>query len=250
MEGSLKKTILIVDGDRFFCEFLATKIKEAGYHAVQAFAVGEGAQIVRTFPVDVVIADSGLAHGGGAELIRQIRQFNPKYPQVILLDREDGETDTDGAFVVLPKSVDSYELLARVDDAVVAQMGERREFSSRNDRVPTILKAEIFIPGQSGPQSLEVANLSLGGMSVVVSDASCAIGTVVTFRLKTRERRLGPIEGFAVVRWVGNRRADGGPDGGAIAGVQFINLDESTSSRLQALLALLADSEITRTKAS
>lgn len=244
----MKRTVLVVDSDRFFCEFTANKVKEAGYRVIQAFSVSEGAQIVRTFPVDVVVTDSRVPHGGSAALLKQIRDFNPKYPHVIVLDA-DGEASDEGTFALLPKSSDSYELLVRIDDAMVRQMEERREYSSRNDRLPTVLKAEVFVPGMPEAQTVEVANLSPGGMSLLLLEGNCPVGTVITFRLKTKERRLGLIEGFAVVRWVGSRRGDKATDAATVAGVQFINLDEATLSRLQALLALLADSEVTRQKA-
>lgn len=248
-----KRTVLIVDNDRFLTEVLSDGLKNAGYATVVAYGGHEAFNIVQTFPVDVVVAALGMAKGNGWELLARIRELNPKYPSVILLtsskdveEMSEEEIVDAGGFCSLPKQGDISDLLSSIDFAILQQIQEKSYHERSATRTETALQAEILIPGLDRFRLVEVVNLSGGGFGFMLRGAITHVGTVVTFRLQTKDRKIGSIEGFGVVRWTAK---DQKRPKDILVGVQFINPDTETLERVNKILAEIDSSNPAAKKA-
>ena len=76
--------ILIVDDDAAHLHMLRTILKSQG-HAVDSAMDGEDAvRMVKDTPCDLILMDVRMANMGGIEALRQIKEFNPAIPIIIM----------------------------------------------------------------------------------------------------------------------------------------------------------------------
>jgi two-component system, NtrC family, response regulator AtoC len=120
MTGS-GSTVLIVDDERTLARAVKAFLAEAGYEAEVA---GDGEQAVALLPTlrpDVVFADVKLPGMSGIELLRQIREFDPAIPVIIMTAYGTIEGAVEavklGAFDYMKKPVDLEELKLLADRA-------------------------------------------------------------------------------------------------------------------------------------
>ncbi|MCB0418160.1 MAG: response regulator [Bdellovibrionaceae bacterium] len=244
MTDERKRNILIVDNDRFVTQLLSNGLTSAGYDCIVAYGGHEAFNIVKTFPIDVVLASLEMSKGNGWELLGRIRDLNPKFPSVILLtSRTDAERIPErelveaGAAASISKNADLSDILSAVDLSILQQMEEKSYHERTTDRASTSLQAEVLVPGLDRFRLVDVVNLSNGGFGFTLRGALTQVGTVVTFRLHTRDRKLGSIEGFGVVRWTAK---DASRPKDLLVGVQFINPDALTLQKVEKLLQVIS----------
>ncbi|MCB0404979.1 MAG: response regulator [Bdellovibrionales bacterium] len=244
MSDDRKSNLLIVDNDRFVTQMLSNGLSSAGYECIVAYGGHEAFNIVKTFPIDVVLSSLEMSKGNGWELLGRVRDLNPKYPSVILMtspqDSEklpEGEIIAAGAAGSISKDADLADILSKVDLAILKQMEEKSYHQRVTDRASTSLQAEVLVPGLDRFRLVDLVNLSNGGFGFTLRGALTQVGTVVTFRLHTRDRKLGSIEGFGVVRWTAK---DASRPKDLLVGVQFINPDALTLKKVEALLQMIS----------
>ncbi len=76
--------ILIVDDDSQSLEVLVRVLRRDGYHTVIASDGYTALEAARTYPIDIAIVDFNLPDATGAQVLRQIRQFHPSVPVLIM----------------------------------------------------------------------------------------------------------------------------------------------------------------------
>ena len=76
--------ILLIDDDDLLRELLATTLAHAGHTVHQAAEGGQGCEIFRTTPVDLVITDIIMPGQEGIETILHLRHLNPRLPIIAM----------------------------------------------------------------------------------------------------------------------------------------------------------------------
>ncbi|MBO4410404.1 MAG: sigma-54-dependent Fis family transcriptional regulator [Spirochaetales bacterium] len=80
----MKRSILVVDDEKYIREGLASALELDGYNGLQAESGEEAWKIINSEPVDMVITDLRMPGMGGAELLRKIYTTYPTIPVVVL----------------------------------------------------------------------------------------------------------------------------------------------------------------------
>ena len=114
-------TVLIVDDERTLARAIRTFMTEAGYEAEVAGDAEKAMEMVESLRPDVVFADVRLPGMSGIDLLRQIREFDPAIPVIIMSAHGTIEGAVEavklGAFDYLKKPVDLEELRLLADRA-------------------------------------------------------------------------------------------------------------------------------------
>ena len=85
-----RKTILIVEDDRYIIHFLTVSFKEEAYAFQVAGTVKEAVSLFYANRPDLVILDLGLPDGNGMEVIRSIREIADT-PVIVVSARQEEE---------------------------------------------------------------------------------------------------------------------------------------------------------------
>ena len=116
-----RKTILIVEDDRYIIHFLTVSFKEEAYAFQVAGTVKEAVSLFYANRPDLVILDLGLPDGNGMEVIRSIRQIADT-PVIVVSARQEEEEKIQaldaGADDYVTKPFYMGELLARIRAAL------------------------------------------------------------------------------------------------------------------------------------
>ena len=114
--------ILVVDDDRDLCENLWDVMRDRGYRVHLAHDVADAQRVVQHHDFQVVLIDMKLPSGDGGQVLRLLRQKDPKARTVIITGFA-SETDTRvqqalaaGANAVCYKPFDVEKLLGTVHD--------------------------------------------------------------------------------------------------------------------------------------
>lgn len=114
--------ILIVDDDAAHLHMLKTLLKSFG-HEVESATDGEDAiAMVKGKPFDLILMDVRMAHIGGIEALRQIKECNPAIPVIIMTAYSSVDTAVEamklGAYDYLTKPLNFEELKLILDRAM------------------------------------------------------------------------------------------------------------------------------------
>ncbi len=114
--------ILIVDDDAAHLHMLKTLLKSFG-HEVESATDGEYAiAMVKGKPFDLILMDVRMAHIGGIEALRQIKECNPAIPVIIMTAYSSVDTAVEamklGAYDYLTKPLNFEELKLILDRAM------------------------------------------------------------------------------------------------------------------------------------
>ena len=116
-----KKTILIVEDDKYIIHFLSMSFKEEAYAFQVAGTVKEAVSLFYANRPDLVILDLGLPDGDGMEVIRTIREIADT-PVIVVSARQEEEEKIRaldaGADDYVTKPFYMGELLARIRAAL------------------------------------------------------------------------------------------------------------------------------------
>ncbi len=137
-----KKTILIVEDDKYIIHFLSVSLKEEDYAFQVARSVKEAVSLFYANRPDLVILDLGLPDGDGMDVIRSIREIAAA-PVIVVsarLEEEDKIRALDaGADDYVTKPFYMGELLARIRAAL-------RKQENRPPEKPSSFKSEdLFV---------------------------------------------------------------------------------------------------------
>lgn len=119
--------VLIVEDEAPLRETLAARMQREGF-AVDTASDGEEAIYMgREVPFDIVIVDLGLPKMSGIEVVKKLREFQKRYPILILTARSSWQDKVEalknGADDYLVKPFHIEELLARVNALVRRSAG-------------------------------------------------------------------------------------------------------------------------------
>ncbi len=114
--------ILLVDDDMASLEVLDEVLTRAGYDAVSAETGYEALEIVRKISIDLALLDFNLPDTTGAELLQQIKRFQPSVPAIIMSANTSQGVKFDvfeaGAYTFISKPIDLRQLLGCVSRAL------------------------------------------------------------------------------------------------------------------------------------
>jgi DNA-binding NtrC family response regulator len=148
--------ILLVDDDIASLEVLCEVLTRAGYDAVSAASGYEALKIVREASVDLALLDFNLPDTTGAELLQQIKQFQPEVPAIIMSANTSQGVKFDvfeaGAYTFISKPIDLPQLLRFVSRAldlkqqwISRHQGKRQaDSTSRNTQTLQVKRLSIF----------------------------------------------------------------------------------------------------------
>lgn len=129
-----KKTILIVEDDKYIIHFLSVSLKEESYGFQVARSVKEAVSLFYANRPDLVILDLGLPDGDGMEVIMRIREISDTPVIVVSARQEENEKiralDA-GADDYVTKPFYMGELLARIRAALRKSDVHSHEIESR-----------------------------------------------------------------------------------------------------------------------
>src|SRR6185369_3544309 len=114
----IQHEILVIEDDPQIRKFLRTSLSAEHFRLREAATAADGLQMAKDRPPEVILLDLGLPDLDGIEVIRQVRQWTPHLPIIVLSVRSD-EHDKISA---LDAGADDYvtkpfavgELLARL----------------------------------------------------------------------------------------------------------------------------------------
>ena len=111
-------TILVVDDNRDFVEFVNYLLSHHGYKVHCAYSGAQCLQIVRQQSVDLVILDVMMPQMDGLTVCRELKRIAPELPVFLLTAKDDLATRTAamelGASEFLAKPVNINDFITRV----------------------------------------------------------------------------------------------------------------------------------------
>lgn len=121
-----KKSILIVEDDKYILNFISMSLKKEGYAYCVAKTVEEAKSLFYANHPDLMILDLGLPDGDGTEVIRSVREIS-RVPVIVVSARQEEKEK----IIALDLGADDYvtkpfymgELLARIRAALRKSAG-------------------------------------------------------------------------------------------------------------------------------
>ena len=111
-------SILLIDDNKDFVEFLKFLLSHHGYDAHSAHSGPDGLAELRKHPVDLVILDVMMPKMNGLQVCAEIKKSDPSLPVILLTAKDDLATRAAaialGASEFLAKPVNIEDLLTRV----------------------------------------------------------------------------------------------------------------------------------------
>jgi DNA-binding response OmpR family regulator len=82
-------TILVVDDNRDFVEFIELLLTHNGFSVLSSFNGPDGIEMVRAQPVNLVVLDVMMPKMDGLTVCREIKQIRPSLPVILLTAKDD-----------------------------------------------------------------------------------------------------------------------------------------------------------------
>ena len=130
-----KKTLLIVEDDKYIINFISMTLKKEEYAFFVAKSVEEAVSLIYANQPDLIILDLGLPDGDGKEVIKSVREVSDIPIIVVSARQEEGEK-----IQALDAGADDYvtkpfymgELMARI------RAGLRKTGTARQEEIMTV----------------------------------------------------------------------------------------------------------------
>ena len=140
--------ILLVDDDMASLEVLGEVLTRAGYDAMSAESGYDALKIVRETSIDLALLDFNLPDTTGAELLQQIKQFQPGVPAIIMSANTSQSVKFDvfeaGAYTFISKPINLSQLLGFVSRALDLKQQSIARHQGRRQGAPTNRNAQTF----------------------------------------------------------------------------------------------------------
>tara|TARA_B100001094_G_scaffold303785_1_gene332183 strand:+ start:1170 stop:1550 length:381 start_codon:yes stop_codon:yes gene_type:complete len=111
-------SVLIADDDEDIRELFDDELMESGFDVYLAHNGVEAMEMLRTFVPEVVLVDLKMPEMDGFELMRQMREFNPTIPIIVVSGKTTSGIEADvlssGASYFLAKPVDTNDLIKTI----------------------------------------------------------------------------------------------------------------------------------------
>jgi DNA-binding response OmpR family regulator len=122
-------TILVVDDNRDFVEFIELLLTHRGFRVLCALNGPDGIEMVRAQPVDLVVLDVMMPKVDGLTACREIKQIRPSLPVILLTAKDDLATRAAamalGVSEFLAKPVNIDDFMNRISTQCHAAKWER-----------------------------------------------------------------------------------------------------------------------------
>jgi DNA-binding NtrC family response regulator len=119
--------ILLIDDDEIQLQMQRMLLSSHGYTLYSTADGPQGITLYRTHRPDLVLLDIGLPTVSGIEVLRQIRQIDPKAKIIVITGYASVESAVlairEGAWDYIRKPYDVNSLLKKVDSALVMAQG-------------------------------------------------------------------------------------------------------------------------------
>ena len=148
-----KKTILVVEDDKYIINFISMSLKKADYKIVVARSMAEALSLFYANAPDLMILDFGLPDGDGQDIIREVRQLS-EVPVIVVSARQ----EEDEKIKALDAGADDYvtkpfymgELQARIRVALRKNQNNpvKNEIFQQDYLTVDIEKHQVLIDGQ------------------------------------------------------------------------------------------------------
>ena len=87
-----QQTVLVVDDEAAVCASLRSVLEKEGYNVLQASSAQEGLEIVKHYPVHLVISDHTMPGMSGVDMLKLMRVRHPHILRILLTASPDPET--------------------------------------------------------------------------------------------------------------------------------------------------------------
>ncbi|MFH1414045.1 MAG: response regulator [Candidatus Omnitrophota bacterium] len=167
----MRKSILVVDDELKIRELFYDLFSVRGYKIITAMGGEEGAKILKSAKVDLVLLDIKMPQLSGIDTLKQMREINPTVKIIMLTALEDPELDREarhnGATGLMRKSWGIAAISKIVNSVLEENLEESQEERRRilivddDDEICTLLgdflKKKGFSPiiSRSGEEALE-----------------------------------------------------------------------------------------------
>ena len=143
--------VLIVEDEARIASFLRKGLRAEGYSCVVATNAADAVDLATTEPVEVILLDIVLPDGSGMDVLRVIRQKQPRLPILMLTAMDDMPSKlsglNQGADDYLTKPFNFDELLARI--RVIVRRGQAHAVELRAGNLVLDLATRHAASGQS-----------------------------------------------------------------------------------------------------
>lgn len=118
-------TILIVDDEKYFLDFLDDFLRDEGYNIIKADTGEKALTLVESNPPDLVLLDLVMPEIGGMEVLEKIKKIDSDI--IVIIVSQSGQIDDAvsamklGAFDYVRKPFNSDELLLKIEKALKTQ---------------------------------------------------------------------------------------------------------------------------------
>ena len=116
-----KPSVLLVDDEKEFVEFLAKRIQERGISVEYVFSGEEAIDKIKKRLFDVVVLDIKMMGIDGVETLKQLKKLKPTMEVIMLTGHASLESGIEsmktGAFDYLVKPFDFTELMGKINNA-------------------------------------------------------------------------------------------------------------------------------------
>ncbi len=154
---TIQFTVLVVDDEKNTREGLRWALEGPDVEVITAANGLEALELLRQYPVDLVITDLRMPELDGMELLKRIRLEMPEIPVIILTGHGSVENAVeamkDGAVDYLQKPVNIDELMLRVERVRREQRVERENVELR-ERVQTLYAFENIVGRSAAMQEV------------------------------------------------------------------------------------------------
>ena len=195
----MKGKILIVDDDAAHLHMLRTILKSQG-HAVDSATDGEDAiRMVKHTPCDLILMDVRMANIGGIEALRQIKDFNPAIPIIIMTAYSSVDTAVEamklGAYDYLTKPLNFEELKLIIDRAMEHLQLTLENRSLKEQAAAENRFSEIIGSGSSMKKVVDMARIVAPTEATVLITGESGTGKELFAKAihTNSERKNGPL---------------------------------------------------------
>lgn len=120
-----RKLVLVVDDDRYICEYLGFVFEKQGYHVASAFDGADALKVVHAEKVDLIVLDWMMPVLSGFQVIKKLQESEDRKIPVIVIsahvaDKETAEKIRQEINVAdfMPKPIDRALLLRRAEEII------------------------------------------------------------------------------------------------------------------------------------
>ena len=122
-----KKVILCVDDNEQELSVLTFMLETNGYRVLSALNGSEAIGLFAQHPVDLVLADFGMPHMNGSQLVDRLKQIAQHIPMILLGDPQKMGGDMHSADALLAKrNCTAQELLEKIKVMSARKRGPRK----------------------------------------------------------------------------------------------------------------------------